>query len=62
MAQAEVGDLHLLLDTAQDNALFAPVKLECITGSKMQRDERLARRTPFSEGFTLRIQWAKGRV
>ena len=38
-----MGNLHLLLDTAQDNALFAPVKLEGITGSKMQGDERLSR-------------------
>ena len=32
-----------MLDTAQDNPLFAPVKLEGITGTKMQGDERLSR-------------------
>ena len=43
MAQAEVSNLHLLLNTAQDNALFAPVKLERITGSKVQGDECISR-------------------
>ena len=43
VAQAEVGNLHRSLDTAQDNAFFAPVKLEGITGSKMQGNECLFR-------------------
>ncbi len=43
MAQAEVGNLHFLLDTTQDNAFFAPVKLEGITGSEMQGNERISR-------------------
>ena len=43
MAQAEVSNLYLLLDTTENNALFAPVKLERITGSKMQGDKRLSR-------------------
>ena len=43
VAQAEVGNLHLLRDTAQDNPFLAPVKLERITGSEVQRNESLAR-------------------
>jgi hypothetical protein len=43
VAQAEVGNLDLLLDTAQDNPFFAPIKLQCVTCRKMQRDKGLAR-------------------
>ena len=43
VAQAEMGNLHLLLDTAQDNPFFAPVKLQRIACRKMQRDKGLAR-------------------
>lgn len=38
-----MSDLHLLLDTAQDNPFLAPVKLQRVTCHKMQRDKRLAR-------------------
>ncbi|SHM27527.1 hypothetical protein SAMN05444398_112133, partial [Roseovarius pacificus] len=38
-----MGNLHFLLGTAQDNPFFAPVKLQCVTCRKVQRDKRLAR-------------------
>jgi hypothetical protein len=38
-----MGNLDLLLDTAQDNPFFAPVKLQRIACRKMQRDKGLAR-------------------
>ncbi len=40
VAQTEVGDLHLLGNTAKNNMLFAPVKLQCIAGLEMQRASR----------------------
>lgn len=43
MAQADVCSLHRSLDIAQNNAFFAPVKLEGITGCKMQGNERICR-------------------
>ena len=35
VAQAEMGDLDLLFDTAQHNLFFAPIKLQRVTSSKM---------------------------
>jgi len=43
VAQAEVGNLHLRFHTAKDNAFFSPVKLERITGSEKQGNERISR-------------------
>lgn len=43
MAQAEVGDFDLLLNAAQDNAFFAPVKLQRIACRKIQPDKSITR-------------------
>ncbi|KXF91949.1 hypothetical protein AT574_04600 [Phaeobacter inhibens] len=38
-----MGNLDLLFNAAQDNPFFAPVKLQRVTSSKMQRDKSIAR-------------------
>ncbi|WP_127112710.1 hypothetical protein [Shimia sediminis] len=43
VAQVEMGNLHLLLETAQYCPFFASVKLQCIACRKMQQDKSLAR-------------------
>src|SRR5690554_2934816 len=43
VAQTKVGNLHLLFDATQNNPFFAPIKLEGITGSEVQRNERISR-------------------
>ena len=40
VAQTEVGNLHLLGNTAKNNMLFAPVKLQRIASLKPQRASR----------------------
>jgi len=40
VAQAEMGNLYLLVDATQDNMLFTPVKLEGIADLELQRTSR----------------------